>query len=107
METNSTHQEILLFTGTRFSSRQWAEKDDNGKPNSLSQKEQLEEACWNGLLPEMLPELSVYAGGKKLFLWNIREAKSFIELELGEEPLTVVKQFSIDPYVFMETQTLN
>lgn len=107
METNFTQQEILLFTGTRFSSREWSKKDDNDKSNPLSHKEQLLEACWNGLLPEMLPELNVYAYGKKMFLWNIREGKSFIELEMGEEPLSFEKELSIDPYHFMETQHYN
>ena len=107
METNSTQQEILLLTGTQFSSREWLKRDDNGKSAPLSQKDQLMEACWNGLLSEMLPELNVYALGKKMFLWNIREAKTFIEIELGEEPLSVQKEHSIDPYLFMDTQHYN
>ena len=56
MKTNSTQQEIILLTGTTFSAREWCERESN-KENNLSDKEQLEEACWNGLLPEMLPEV--------------------------------------------------
>lgn len=107
MKTNSIQQEILLITGTRFLSRQLCEKDPN-KQNSPSEKEGFEEACWNGLLKEMIPEIyEQHTGDKKLFLWQIREGKSFIELELGEIPETKDRRFSIDPYSFMDTQLLS
>jgi hypothetical protein len=107
MKTNSIQQEILLMMGTTFSSRQLCEKDP-GKQNNLTEKEQLEEACWNGLLQEMLPGIwEQPVGNKKLFLWEIREGKSFIELELGEIPEEKDKQFSIDPYSFMHLQLLS
>ena len=84
MKRNSTQQEILLLTGTHFTSRQWSTKDDIVSDN-LSEEEKLEEACWNGLLPEMLPELYRQPiGTKQLFVWQIKEGASFLELELGE-----------------------
>lgn len=103
MKTNSTQQqEILLMTGTSFSSRQWSKKDDEGKQKILSEREQLEEACWNGMLQYMLPEICEQTeGNKKLYLWQIKEAASFIELDLGEIPEEKEKYFSIDPYLFM------
>jgi len=104
---NSTQQEILLMTGTTFSARQWCEKD-GGKQNNLTEKEQLKEACWNGLLQEMLPGIwEQTEENKKLFLWQIREGKSFIELELGELPEEKDSYFSIDPYSFMHQQLLS
>jgi hypothetical protein len=108
MKTNFTQQEILLMTGTSFSSRQWCEKNDQDSQNRLTEKEQLEEACWNGLLPEMLPEIYGQTCGKtKLYLWQIREAVSFIEIELGELPADKEKYFSIDPYSFLQMQSLS
>ncbi len=56
MDATSTQQEILLITGNRFAEREWAEKIGDDK-NKLTPTEQLEEACWNGLLPDLLPEL--------------------------------------------------
>jgi len=104
---NSTQQEILLMTGTTFSARQWCEKDA-GKQTDLTEKEQLKEACWNGLLQEMLPGIwEQTEGKKKLFLWDIKEGKSFIELELAEIPEEKDKYFSIDPYLFMHLQLLS
>ncbi|MEO8412586.1 MAG: hypothetical protein ABI472_02965 [Ginsengibacter sp.] len=107
MKTDSTQQEILLLTGTSFSNREWCEKI-SGDTNHLTSKEQLEEACWNGLLREILPEIYMLPGSqKKLFIWQIKEGKSFIELELGEIPGETDEQLSINPYLFLHFQSLN
>lgn len=101
MKAQFTQQEILLMTGTRFSEREWAEKLVEDK-NKLSSTEKLEDACWNGLLDEMLPELvQKTADGKKLFLWHIRHGKSFLEIELSESSPIIEREFSIDPYFFV------
>ena|SRR5690348_1201130 len=99
MKTNYTHQEILLVTGTSFSTRQWCEKE-NGNQRALTEREQLQDVCWNGLLYEMLPEVNVPGKNKKLFVWKVQEAKSFIEVELGEAPGKINEPLSIDPYLF-------
>ncbi len=108
METYSTQQEILLFTGTTFSSRQWCGKDAPAESVGLSDQERLQQACWDGLLPEMLPELfNKSLMPKKLFLWKIMEGSSFLELDLGEFPEAKEQVYSIDPYLFLEMQSLN
>ena len=107
MKTDSTQQEILLVTGTTFAAREWSEKESS-RESSLTEKEQLEAACWNGLLPEILPEVYFHTDhNKKLFLWQIKEGKSFIDLELGDFPEEMEKEFSIDPYSFMHSQSLS
>lgn len=107
MNTNCTQQEILLMTGTSFSSRQCCEKLDPCDQNHLTEKEQLEEACWNGLVQEMLPEIHEHSGDIKLYLWQIIKAVSFIELELGELPAEKDKHTSISPYSFLQVQMLS
>jgi hypothetical protein len=108
METNSTQQEILLVTGTTFSLREFTVTSDGLDYNHLTEKQKLEVACWNGLLPEMLPEIfKQHSVNKKLYLWEIRETSSFIELELGEKYLEFEKEFSIDPYSFLPKQILS
>ena len=102
MKPTSVQQEILLLTGTNFSSRHCYEKDDNNQ-NHLTEKEQLEEACWNGLLQQMLPEICEQPYGKKLYLWQITETNSFIEIELGELPVEKENYCSRDPYSFLPT----
>ena len=101
MKTIATQQEILLITGTHFSEREWAEKNVEDK-NKLSGNEKLEDACWNGMLDEMLPEIvEKTIDGKKLFLWHIRHCQSFLEIDLSEESPMIERDFSIDPYFFV------
>jgi hypothetical protein len=102
MKTNTTQQEILLMTNTTFSQRQLCEKDISEDDKYFSGAEQLENACWNGLLDEMLPNiLEKSSEGKRLHLRQIKHAKCFLEIELCEYPLTIEQEFSIDPYAFL------
>ena len=104
MKTN-LQQEILLMTGTNFTSRQCWQNNNSEKENSLSEADELQDACWNGLLKEMLPEIC--EGNKKLYLWQIRENKFSIDIELGETPSSLEACFSIDPYTFLPEQSEN
>jgi hypothetical protein len=104
METN-LQQEILLMTGTNFTSRQCWQKNNSEKENFLSEPDELQDACWNGLLKEMLPEIC--EKNKKLYLWQIKENKSCIDIELGELPSPLEAYFSIDPYTFLDVQSEN
>ncbi len=108
METYTTQQEILLVTGTTFSLGEFCRTSDGLSYNHLTEKQKLEVACWNGLLPLMLPEIfKEHTINKKLYLWEIREGSSFIELELGEQYMEFEKKFSLDPYAFMPLQVLS
>jgi hypothetical protein len=108
METNSTQQEILLITGTTFSSRQLNGIDPSPDNENMDEMEQLEEACVNGLLPEMLPEICARpADANKMYLWGIKEGESFIELEFSEFPEEADSYFSIDPYSFLSGKIFN
>lgn len=101
MKAQTTQQEILLLKGTKFSEKEWAEKIVEDK-NKLSASEKLEDACWNGLLGEMLPELVQKSeDGKDLFLWHIRHCNSFLEIELSDSSPVIEREFSIDPYLFV------
>lgn len=105
--STTLHQEILLMTGTSFSSRQCLQKME-GDRQSFDESEQLQEACWNGQLSEMLPEIcQLFAGDKILYLWQIKQNKSSLEIILGETPDEMEKEFSIDPYSFLSVQILN
>lgn len=106
MET-TIQQEILLMTGTSFSSRQCWLKKEKDNEEYVSESELLQDACCNGMLPVMLPEICVMNEPQKLFLWQIRENKSCIEIELGEYPEIMDKNFSIDPYSFQPFQLMN
>ncbi|MGC4038939.1 MAG: hypothetical protein QM764_23475 [Chitinophagaceae bacterium] len=107
MKNKSTQQEVLLLTGTNFSNRQWCSNDES-RSKKLSEEEQLEEACWNGLLPQLLPEIFTETkDASKLYLWQVKEAASFLELEMGEFPEEKDNYFSIDPYSFLAFRCSN
>ncbi len=100
--------EVLLLTDTTFTSQNLCKKDESGRGDHLSEKQQLAEACLNGLLQTILPDTFLKtAMGGILYLWQIKEAVSFLELELGEVPRTIDSQFSITPHLFLSTQNLN
>ena len=105
MKNRGTFQEILLFTNTAFSAREWAVKD--GSKEKLSQKQKLEDACWSGIIPEILPEISEVAYDKKLILWQVNAASSFLDLRFSYEPEAVEGETSINPYLFLETMNEN
>ena len=90
------------MTGTHFSAGQCATKDDPGSRQKQSEIEQLEEACWNGLLPEMLPEIMVHPQeDAPIYLWEVRQSNTCIELEFGELPVSLDNQYSIAPQSFL------
>ena len=102
MKTKTLQQEILLLTGTKFSATEWAEKKAEDR-NILSPSEKLEDACWNGLLYEMLPGIiEKTTDGKKLTLWHIHQCKSFLGIEMSDSTPVIQHQFSIDPYLFTQ-----
>lgn len=108
MPNNSTQQEIILITGTGFASRQYCEKDNAENFKNLSQDEKLREACWNGMLKDMLPEIFLMnSNNAHLYLWQMREAHHMLAMQMAEEPVEVDYYSSIDPYCFMTIQGLS
>ena len=102
MKTINTHHEILLFTGTSLANRQLnsIEKNENGR--TYSAIEELEKACWNGILHEMFPEIlgSLYPKCE-CFLWHVLAGKNFVYINIGPNPLLAEHDTSIDPYFYM------
>lgn len=103
MKSEIINQEILLFTGTGFRSRSFSERDsDHDSCYNYSSVEELEKACWNGMLQEMLPELvgnSMQRSNN--YVWNTASGVNFFCINIGTNPLPVEKETSIDPYYFL------
>jgi hypothetical protein len=108
MKHITTNQEILLIPGTSFFKRDWCEKEEKQNAKKLSQKEQLIELCWNGVLPELLPEIfETTSQDKPLTLWEINESDKLLDLRLGEFNETLNDAWSINPYVCMLMAEMN
>ncbi len=105
----TTQQEIILIQGTGFANRQYAEKTPPTNTNNyLSKHETLKQACWNGMLKDLMPELFfMFSPDTKLYLWQMRECEKLLTLEMSEEPTELDYYTSIDPYCFMEVQEYN
>lgn len=102
MNTSNIHHEILLFTGTSLANKQLAGNEENGHDKKLSPIEELEKACWSGIVHEMFPEIlgSLYAKCES-FLWHVLSGKNFLYINIGPNPVTAPYDTSIDPYFFM------
>lgn len=108
MKPLSLQQEILLVTTSKVSRRQLAVEHSSDLNQHLSYSEQLEEACWNGLLEKILPgTIERPASGKKLHLWQIRSGSQFLHIELCTFPVVIEKKYSLDPYLFVPTTCAN
>ena len=102
MKTSNIHHEILLFTGTNLVSNQLADTEVNSHDKKFSVIEELEKACWNGIVFEMFPEIlgSLYPKCES-FLWHVLTGKNFLYINIGPNPVTAEYDTSIDPYFFM------
>ena len=102
MKTINTHHEVLLFTGTSLSNRQLTSSKENSNGEAYSAIEELEKACWNGIVHEMFPEiLASFYPKCECFLWNVLAGKNFLYINIGANPVIAEHDTSIDPYFFM------
>jgi hypothetical protein len=104
METDFTQLEILLNTEAYLLAKDWCLKNDTGKPDTRTEKEKLEEAVWNGVLRDLIPELF---DSKDLTLWKVRNMGTCFELELSSYPAAADKYTSINPSLFLPVQEWN
>lgn len=102
MKPTNTHHEILLIANTSLANKQLTSNEKNGSDNRPSSIEDLEKACWSGILHEMFPEIldSVYPKCQS-FLWQILTGKNFLCINIGASPVPADHDSSIDPYFFM------
>jgi hypothetical protein len=105
MKQKATFHEILLFTGTTFSTRQFSRTDTyNNKEKNFSATEDLERACWDGLLHEMFPEIvGGFSNKCESFIWHIMNGKNFLSISIGPVPPVIENETTIDPYFSLTT----
>ena len=102
MSNKTGQQEILLSFNSRFLSMVCADKSNTEAPGLSMDVNKIEEACWNGLLKELLPEIcSMNSSGRQMFIWGIRDYNSIMEIDIGECPGRKDDYLCIDPYKFM------
>ena len=108
MKHINLNQEILLNSNSSFFKRDYCEQQAKPSSKKLSQKEQVVNLCWNGMLPEILPEISdTDMNEKPLILWEINETQQMLDLRLGEMDQNLNDEFSINPYVYLTLMEYN
>jgi hypothetical protein len=109
MKPQAQHQEILLLNSNSLLKRQLClNSNDPDSKKGLSPIEQLEKACWDGLLAEMLPEIILKpATGYGSFVWEVFTTQNFIHINMGSHPFTENRTASIDPCYFYQSLPIN
>ena len=101
MKKSSIQIEVLLVAGTSLTMLDLCEKE-SAKNGDLSVVEQLEQACWNGLLNELVPEFVLLPmAERKYFISQIRQGESLLQIQLSDSVIEMAAQRSIDPYLFL------
>lgn len=95
-------QEILLAHQSNFFQKEFYQQNYSPDFSWLHAKEQLAEACWNGILKEMLPELWT-----RLRMNQINEGNQFLNVCLGQDDERNNTCFSLNPYFFLNPTRKN
>ena len=103
MRTNQLNREVLLIKGTAF-----ATKELSGGVEGQNFLKNLEQACWAGLLCDLLPGIAKDRDtGTDSYTWHVLTARHFLLLCVGEIPGPVESATSVDPHLFAPTLILN
>jgi hypothetical protein len=91
-----------------FARQEFCEKNLPEGTNHLAPAEQLEVACWNGLLNDLLPEIMNQSScTDKIYLWQVEARTSHLKLSMGSCDPEFEKEFTIDPSMFLKEKKMN
>ena len=105
MKPQHIHQEVLIFTNSTLSQKVLFKK--NSSNNNSSATEELEEAFWDGLLNELVPEIMPSSSHPKMFIWGIHAGKFYLLIDLADTPGATESVLSIDPHLFSSEINMN
>jgi hypothetical protein len=107
MKQKNIQQEVLVLTQTSFAQNVLIENNGNNKKTYPAEK--LEDAFWNGLLNEMLPEimLPMQERQSELSIWQISAGEYSLLIDMAETPDIVEDSHSINPYFFLSEPKMN
>jgi hypothetical protein len=106
MEDDSSNQELLLNLHSDFCKRQWVKKDTAAQ-QPLSSTEQLKTICWDGLLPELFPEICIKEDNRPLVLWELLETTHLLHLRMGGYNEKLNGEDALHPYIMMGSAIYN
>lgn len=107
MNAHKSQTELLLMLNTSFFSKHLEKVNRFDAQDWYSKKEQLIEACWDGITPDILPECFNKKDRNEISLREIIDGNTFIDLQFCEGRKRKEKQYSLNPYIFMQVKELN
>jgi hypothetical protein len=105
MKPQHIHQEVLIFTNTTLLQKALCKKSNDNKHSSDT--EELEEAFWDGLLNEMVPEIMPSSPHPKMFICGIHARKFYLLIDLADTPGVAESVLSLDPHLFSSEINMN
>ncbi len=105
MNPQTIHQEVLIFTNTTFSHKALCR--NNGSNRKISPVEELEEAFWNGLLNELVPEIMLSLRHPEMIIWGVHAGKYYLFIDLADSIGTTESRLSIDPHLLLSEINMN
>lgn len=105
MKSGTIIQELLLNVHSSFLQREWCEKGE--KQQTLSSTERLKAICWDGLLPELLPEICLKEDNKPLILWEMMGMSNLLHLKMGGYDIKLNPELSVHPYLVLDSMSNN
>jgi hypothetical protein len=84
MKPQHLHQEVLIFTTTTLTQRTLYRKNSSRKDNSAI--EELEEAFWDGLLNELVPEIVPAIRQPKMVIQRVHAGHFCLFIDLTDNP---------------------
>lgn len=104
MKNSIIQHEIILVTNASYYQRELMKKNEDPGNSRLTQAEQLEKACWNGLIDHLLSgimEEDLFP--ENLTVRHTRSARAILKIELATYPIVLEKYTSIDSVFYLTT----
>jgi hypothetical protein len=77
-------------------------REENSNTGRLSPAEELEKACWDGMLNEMLPGiLGSFSNRKDNFIWSVIQGGGFLRICTGPTICSIENETAIDPHLHL------
>jgi hypothetical protein len=105
MKPQHVHQEVLIFTNTALTQKALCKKNSSNK--SKSAIEELEEAFWDGLLNELVPEIMPSTPHAKMVICSVHTGKFYLLIDLADSPAITESVLSIDPHLLAPEINMN
>jgi|GEM_PF-620504 len=107
METETAIQELLLNVNSSFCKREWSEVKGEKKQPAQSSAERLKALCWNGMIPELLPEVCIKQNNRPLILWEMMGLTNILHLKMGGYSERLNPEYALHPYLILDNAVLN